>query len=47
MVWKENAGSFKKKRQVEPTTKYKYLTVASGATPIGSAGRAPDEIKIE
>jgi hypothetical protein len=22
---------------------YKYLTIASGATPIGSAGRAPDE----
>jgi hypothetical protein len=23
---------------------YKYPTIASGATPIGSAGRAPDEI---
>jgi hypothetical protein len=22
---------------------YKYSTIASGATPIGSAGRAPDE----
>jgi hypothetical protein len=22
---------------------YKYPTIASGATPIGSAGRAPDE----
>ena len=23
--------------------KHKYLTIASGATPIGSTGRAPDE----
>ena len=23
--------------------KYKYLTIASGATPIGSTGRAPDD----
>ena len=29
--------------KVEPTAKYKYSTVASGATPIGSAGRAPDK----
>ena len=27
----------------EPMLKYKYLTIASGATPIGSTGRAPDE----
>jgi hypothetical protein len=26
---------------------YKYLTIASGATPIGSAGRAPDEKYFE
>ena len=32
---------------VEPTAKYKYSTVASGPTPIGSAGRAPDKIKME
>jgi hypothetical protein len=31
--------------KVEPTDKYKYLHVASGATPIGSDGRAPDENK--
>ena len=33
--------------QVKPTAKYKYSTVALGATPIGSAGRAPDKIKVE
>ena len=27
----------------EPMLQYKYLTIASGATPIGSTGRAPDE----
>ena len=27
----------------EPLLKYKYLTIASGATPIGSTGRAPDD----
>ena len=32
--------------KVEPTVKYKYSPVASGATPIGSACRAPDKIKI-
>jgi hypothetical protein len=32
-----------KKTKVEPTAKYKYSTVASGATPIGNAGRAPDK----
>jgi hypothetical protein len=26
---------------------YKYPTIASGATPIGSAGRAPDEKYFE
>jgi hypothetical protein len=30
--------------EVEPTTKYKHLAVASGATPIESAERVPDEI---
>jgi ribosomal protein L12E/L44/L45/RPP1/RPP2 len=29
---------------VEPTPKHKSLAVASGATPIGNAVRAPDEI---
>jgi hypothetical protein len=28
----------------EPILKNTFLTIASGATPIGSAGRAPDEI---
>jgi hypothetical protein len=33
-------------RQIEPIIDYKYPTIASGATPIGSAERAPDrEIK--
>jgi hypothetical protein len=32
-----------KRQNVEPTVKYKYSTVASGATPIGSTGRAPDK----
>jgi hypothetical protein len=27
----------------EPMLKHKYLTIALGATPIGSTGRAPDE----
>jgi hypothetical protein len=30
-------------RKFEPMIDYKYPTIASGATPIGSAGRAPDE----
>jgi hypothetical protein len=29
--------------ELEPMIDYKYPTIASGATPIGSAGRAPDE----
>jgi hypothetical protein len=33
----------KKKKKLEPLIDYKYPTIASGATPIGSAGRAPDE----
>jgi hypothetical protein len=32
-----------KKKNFEPMIDYKYPTIASGATPIGSAGRAPDE----
>ena len=32
-----------KKNAFEPMLKHKYLTIASGATPIGSTGRAPDE----
>jgi hypothetical protein len=32
-----------KKRWLEPMINYKYPTIASGATPIGSAGRAPNE----
>jgi hypothetical protein len=31
-----------KGRQFEPMIDYKYPTIASGATPIGSAERAPD-----
>jgi hypothetical protein len=31
------------RRNLEPMIDYKYPTIASGATPIGSAGRAPDE----
>jgi hypothetical protein len=33
----------KKKKKFEPMIDYKFPTIASGATPIGSAGRAPDE----
>jgi hypothetical protein len=33
----------KKKKKLEPMIDYKYPTIASGATPIGNAGRAPDE----
>jgi hypothetical protein len=33
----------KKERKLEPMIDYKYPTIASGATPIESAGRAPDE----
>ena len=40
---KENIELIQDKNKIEPTTKYKYLPVASGATPIGSAGRAPDK----
>jgi hypothetical protein len=32
-----------KGRKLEPMIEYKYPTIASGATPIGSAGRTPDE----
>ena len=32
-----------RKTAIEPMLKHKYLTIASGATPIGSTGRAPDE----
>jgi hypothetical protein len=32
-----------KKKKFEPMIDYKYPTIASGATPIGSAGRALDE----
>jgi hypothetical protein len=33
----------RRRSQFEPMIDYKYPTIASGATPIGSAGRAPDE----
>jgi hypothetical protein len=33
----------KKRKKLEPMIDYKYPTIALGATPIGSAGRAPDE----
>jgi hypothetical protein len=33
----------KKKKNLEPMIDYKYPTIASGATPIRNAGRAPDE----
>jgi hypothetical protein len=33
----------KKKKKLLPMIDYKYSTIDSGATPIGSAGRAPDE----
>jgi hypothetical protein len=32
-----------RRRKFEPMIDYKYPTIASGATPIGSAGRALDE----
>jgi hypothetical protein len=31
-----------RRRQIEPLIGYKYPTIASGATPIGSAERGPD-----
>jgi hypothetical protein len=31
-------------RKFEPMIDYKYPTIASGATPIGSVGRAPDDV---
>jgi hypothetical protein len=37
----------KKRKKLEPMIDYKYPTIASGATPIGSAGRAPDEKYFE
>jgi hypothetical protein len=36
-------GKKRRRRKLEPMIDYKYPTIASGATPIGSAGRAPDE----
>jgi hypothetical protein len=33
----------KKKKKFEPMIDYKYPTIASGATPMGSTDRAPDE----
>ena len=43
--WSERKNTeLTKIAKVEPTTKCKHSAVASGATPIGSAGRAPDEI---
>jgi hypothetical protein len=33
----------RKGRKFEPMIDYKYPTIASGATPIGSTGRVPDE----
>jgi hypothetical protein len=33
------------KKIFEPIKGYKHPLIASGATPIGSAGRAPNEIK--
>jgi hypothetical protein len=32
--------------QQDPTTKYKHLAVASGATPIGNTVRVPDEMEV-
>jgi hypothetical protein len=32
-----------KKKKLEPMITYKYPTIASGATPIGSVGHASDE----
>jgi hypothetical protein len=32
----------RRRSQFEPMIDYKYPTIASGATPIGSAERAPD-----
>jgi hypothetical protein len=33
----------RRRRKLEHMIDYKYPTIASRATPIGSAGRAPDE----
>jgi hypothetical protein len=34
----------RRKKLLEPILENIFSTIASGATPIGSAGRAPDEI---
>ena len=50
IVMKKAIGTFHqrklcktKENAFEPMLKHKYLTIASGATPIGSTGLAPDE----
>jgi hypothetical protein len=39
----EKAEGRRRRSQFEPMIDYKYPTIASGATPIGSAERAPDK----
>jgi hypothetical protein len=40
--FRERIRQEEEKKKLEPMIDYKYPTIASGATPIGSTGRAPD-----
>jgi hypothetical protein len=41
-AYKQEDEEGRRRSQFEPMIDYKYPTIASGATPIGSAERAPD-----
>jgi hypothetical protein len=41
-AYKQEKLEGRRRSQFEPMIDYKYPTIASGATPIGSAERAPD-----
>jgi hypothetical protein len=41
-AYKQDQGEGRRRSQFEAMIDYKYPTIASGATPIGSAERAPD-----
>jgi hypothetical protein len=40
---KKEISSMARQKRREPMIKYKHLFICSGATPIGSAGHAPDK----
>jgi hypothetical protein len=44
-AYKQEKPEGRRRSQFEPMIDYKYPTIASGATPIGSAERAPDKKK--